>query len=73
MSKVSFLMTGASTSGGPGIIRCLQADTRIELVVCDASENASGRFLNDRFFICPRASDPGFIDFYAGKVQCTWD
>jgi carbamoyl-phosphate synthase large subunit len=69
MSKIKVLMTGAGAPGGPGIIRCLQADDRIELIVCDANENASGRFLNKSFFQCPSASDPEFVDFMLAKCK----
>lgn len=56
-------MTGAGAPGGPGIIKCLHADKRIELTVCDANASASGRFLNKDFFQCPPASDPSFTEF----------
>ena len=62
-------MTGGGAPGGPGIIKCLQADSSIELYVCDASENASGRFLNKNFFTCPPASDPEFIGFMLDKCK----
>ncbi|MCW3126990.1 MAG: ATP-grasp protein [Bacteroidetes bacterium] len=69
MKKLRVLMTGAGAPGGPGIIKCLQADDSIALYVCDASDTASGRFLNKEFFTCPSASDPGFIEFMLGKCQ----
>ena len=50
MKKINVLMTGAGAPGGPGIIRCLKKDERIELTVCDTHEDASGRFLNKQFF-----------------------
>ena len=56
-------MTGGGAPGGPGIIKCLQAHSDIALTVCDADPNASGRFLNKDFFVCPTAADASFIDF----------
>ena len=61
-------MTGGGAPGGPGIIRCLQADKRIELIVCDVNNEASGRFLNDRFFQTLPASHPEFAEFM--QQQC---
>ena len=56
-------MTGAGAPGGPGIIKCLKLSKDIDLMVCDANEYASGRFLNEKFILCPAASDISFIDF----------
>jgi carbamoyl-phosphate synthase large subunit len=67
MKKTRVLMTGAGAPGGPGIIKCLQADEQIELVVCDVNENASGRFLNKEFFKTVPASDSGFAEFMKQK------
>ena len=60
-------MTGAGAPGGPGIIKCLHADPRIELVVCDVNSEASGRFLNKDFFQTRPASDPSFAEFLLKK------
>jgi carbamoyl-phosphate synthase large subunit len=54
-------MTGAGAPGGPGIIKAIQKDKAIELIVCDADINASGRFLNDRFIQIPSADDSDFV------------
>jgi carbamoyl-phosphate synthase large subunit len=67
MSKINVLMTGAGAPGGPGIIKCLQADERIDLTVCDVNPEASGRFLNKKFFQGISASDVNFIDFILEK------
>ncbi len=55
-------MTGAGAPGGPGIIKCLQKDSRIKLICCDIDEYASGRFLNDSFEHILPADHPEFID-----------
>ncbi|MBL0310658.1 MAG: ATP-grasp domain-containing protein [Bacteroidetes bacterium] len=69
MKRIRVLMTGAGAPGGPGIIKCLQADKRIDLTVCDANASASGRFLNKEFFQCPPASDSGFSEFMLQKSR----
>jgi carbamoyl-phosphate synthase large subunit len=69
MKKIRVLMTGAGAPGGPGIIRCLQMDERIDLTVCDTNEEASGRFLNKAFFKTLAASDPGFVDYMKEKCR----
>lgn len=60
MTKV--LMTGGGAPGAPGIIRCLKQDTSIDLFVCDANTNATGKYLNEKFFTVPKATDDNFID-----------
>jgi carbamoyl-phosphate synthase large subunit len=60
--KLKVLMTGAGAPGGPGIIRCLQLDDRIDLIVGDADQNASGRHLNSKFVLLPSARDTNFIE-----------
>ncbi len=55
-------MTGAGAPGGPGIIKGLKKDKNIDLLVCDANPNASGRYLNDKFEQIPMANDSSFID-----------
>ena len=59
---MNVLMTGAGAPGGPGIIKALQKDDRINLIVADADELATGRFLNKSFYKIPKASDPHFLD-----------
>lgn len=58
---IKVLMTGAGAPGGPGIIKSLLLDDTIDLIVCDADENATGRFLCPSFITVPKADDPGFI------------
>jgi carbamoyl-phosphate synthase large subunit len=60
--KIRILMTGAGAPGGPGIIRCLQIDERIDLVVGDVDRSATGRYLNPQFVLMPSARDNDFID-----------
>ncbi len=55
-------MTGAGAPGGPGIIKGLKKDKNIDLLVCDANANASGRYLNNKFEQIPMANDESFID-----------
>lgn len=59
---IKVLMTGGGAPGGPGIIKALKRDPRIDLLVVDADTNASGRFLNDKFQQIPLANDPNFCD-----------
>lgn len=63
MRKIKVLMTGAGAPGGPGIIKALQKDLMIELVVADVNSEASGRFLNKKFIQIPNANSPNFISF----------
>ena len=60
--KIKVLMTGAGAPGGPGIIKGLKQDKNIDLLVCDANPNASGRYLNEKFKTIPSANDDNFID-----------
>ena len=55
-------MTGAGAPGGPGIIKCLKDVPNTNLIVGDADDKASGRFLNDSFVLLPRANDVNFIE-----------
>lgn len=59
--KIKILITGAGAPGAPGIISCLKKWKNIELLVADADANATGRYLNERFQLIPKASDPDFI------------
>jgi carbamoyl-phosphate synthase large subunit len=45
----------------PGIIKALQQSSTIQLMVADANPDASGRTLQEPFFLLPKASDPAFI------------
>ncbi len=57
------LMTGAGAPGGPGIMSALRTSSMVDLHVCDANPNASGRYLaNDKFHLVPKAKDKFFID-----------
>lgn len=66
---MNVLMTGAGAPGGPGIIKCLQTSKQLNLTVCDINEEASGRFLNDEFFLGLSANDPNFLEFMLEKCQ----
>ncbi len=55
-------MTGAGAPGGPGIIRCLKEEKRLDLIAGDMDEKASGRYLVDNFIKLPAASESDFID-----------
>ena len=54
-------MTGAGAPGGPGIIKGIQKDSNIDLIVADFNPEASGKFLNDKFEQVLSADDPEFI------------
>jgi carbamoyl-phosphate synthase large subunit len=60
-TKIKVLLTGAGAPGGPGIIKALLKDPNIDLIVCDADEFASGRFLGLNFIKIPKAQDENFI------------
>jgi carbamoyl-phosphate synthase large subunit len=66
---MNVLMTGAGAPGGPGIIKCLQTNNQLNLIVCDINEQASGRFLNNAFFVGKSANDPDFLEFMLEKCQ----
>ena len=55
-------MTGAGAPGGPGIIKCLKEIPNSKLVVADADDKASGRYLNDSFVQIPKANNPEFVE-----------
>ncbi len=61
--KINVLMTGAGAPGGPGIIKCLQFDSSIELYTCDTNDHATGKYLSKHFFLCPSANAENYIDF----------
>ena len=58
---INILMTGAGAPGGPGIIKCLKEIPNSKLIVGDADDMASGKFLNDSFVLLPKAKDDNFI------------
>lgn len=64
--SVRVLMTGAGAPGGPGIIKCLQSEPRIELLVGDANPQAAGRYLADQFVKLPMASELRFVEDVLG-------
>jgi carbamoyl-phosphate synthase large subunit len=59
-------MTGAGAPGAAGIIHCLQSDPSIQVVVADADEHATGRYLVSDFVQIPKADDPGFAEVILG-------
>lgn len=66
--KIKILMTGGGAPGGPGIIKSLQKDERIELHVADMNPNASGSHLSKNFHLIPSAKNKDFI--YTIKALC---
>lgn len=54
-------MTGGGAPGAAGILKCLQQDSNIELIVADANPDSVGKYLNPVFEIIPKATDAGFI------------
>jgi carbamoyl-phosphate synthase large subunit len=61
-NKINVLMTGAGAPGGPGIIKALLQNPNINLIVCDADANATGRYLGVHFIQIPFAGKDYFID-----------
>ena len=57
---INILMTGAGAPGGPGIIKCLKEVPNSRLIVADANDKASGKFLNESFVLIPQAKDNNF-------------
>lgn len=55
-------MTGGGAPGAPGIIKCLLQASWINLLVADADEEATGRFLHPAFVPIPKATDEHFVD-----------
>lgn len=66
---INVLMTGAGSPGGPGIIKCLTQDSNINLIVADANEHSSGRYLSKNFIKIPKADNDNFIDFMLDVAQ----
>jgi carbamoyl-phosphate synthase large subunit len=61
--QIKVLMTGAGAPGGPGVMAALMTSPMVDLYVCDANPNASGRYLIDgKFHLVPKATDDFFID-----------
>ncbi len=56
------LMTGGGAPGAPGILKCLKKSDELDITLCDANPNATGRFLNDKFFTVPKADEKNFIE-----------
>ncbi len=54
-------MTGAGAPGAAGIIKCLTQMQNVHLVVCDADDQALGKYLYGNFYQIPKANDPEFI------------
>jgi carbamoyl-phosphate synthase large subunit len=61
--KINVLITGAGAPAGPGIIKSLSQDENIAIFTCDTNEHASGRYLTEHFFVCPKATDEHYIEF----------
>lgn len=59
---IRVLMTGGGAPGAAGILKCLQQDSAIEVVVADASPDSVGRYLNPVFELIPKATDDTFIE-----------
>ncbi len=59
--KINVLMTGAGAPGAAGIIKCLLQDPDINLLICDANPNASGKHIHQNFKQIPKANAPDFI------------
>lgn len=55
------LMTGGGAPGAAGILKCLQQDSSLEIVVADANPEAVGRYLHPVFEVIPKAGDDNFI------------
>ncbi|MGZ8537880.1 MAG: ATP-grasp domain-containing protein [Flavisolibacter sp.] len=62
ITSINILMTGAGSPGAPGIIHCLNQDTRVHLTVADADSNATGKYMHDDFIQIPKAEDPVFSE-----------
>jgi carbamoyl-phosphate synthase large subunit len=60
------LMTGAGAPGGPGILKCLNLISDFEVIVADANEYSSGRYLSSNFILIPKADDINFIEIMMG-------
>jgi carbamoyl-phosphate synthase large subunit len=62
-------MTGAGAPGGPGILRCLQVDKSLDIVVADKNPHAVGKYLNGNgtFWEIPDAKSPNFIEYVLNK------
>jgi carbamoyl-phosphate synthase large subunit len=59
--KTKVLMTGGGAPGAAGILKCLQQNGDIEIVVADANPESVGKYLNPVFEIIPKATDKDFI------------
>lgn len=54
-------MTGGGAPGAPGIIKCLLQADWINLLVGDADEEATGRYLHPAFVQLPKATEEHYI------------
>ena len=59
---INVLMTGAGAPGAAGILKCLQFNPNLEIVMADANPNAIGRWLHAEFETIPFAHDTDFIE-----------
>lgn len=59
--SIRVLVTGSGAPGAPGVLRCLQLDPSLDIVLCDANPSAVGKYLARDFFVVPHASDEAFI------------
>tara|TARA_Y100000589_G_scaffold133659_2_gene127682 strand:+ start:11928 stop:12974 length:1047 start_codon:yes stop_codon:yes gene_type:complete len=61
--SINILVTGAGSPGGPGIIKCLiNHEDNFNIFICDADEEASGKYLiANKFMKIPKADEPEFV------------
>ncbi len=60
--QINVLMTGGGAPGAAGIIKCLLAESTVNLFVADANPSAYGKHLHDpnKFVVIPSASQEDF-------------
>ena len=54
-------MTGAGAPGAAGILKCLQFNPSVEIVMADANSDALGRWLHSEFETIPFAHESDFV------------
>jgi carbamoyl-phosphate synthase large subunit len=59
---INVLMTGAGAPGAAGILKCLQFNPNLEIVMADANPDALGRWLHAEFERIPFAHETDFIE-----------
>jgi carbamoyl-phosphate synthase large subunit len=59
---INVLMTGGGAPGAAGILRCLQFNPVLDIIMADANPNAVGRWLHAEFETIPFAHEKNFID-----------